>query len=361
MGFKVKKKWLVSGLVAASILALSACGTDEKATSDKKAADEKTYKLSVGYLQANGAPLADIAIDEGYFEKENLEVELVPFAASTDGINALQSKKIDIGLTFGTSTPLAFISQGADLDIIGGYMEGGHPIYVKEEEKDQYKTFADYKGKTIGTVRLTVPDIVYRSALEAAGLDLEKDVKLVEFKTMAQLIEAAGSGKVDVAFSSTGFKAKAEQVGLTPVAWSNDVQPGHVCCRVVSRGNLTDDEAVAYKKFVKGIIQAERVKAETPERAVEVSRDRLKVDDATINEIVNEEHNINSADPNKHQVVKMWEQMKELGYINEDKGVDLNEHFNLTFYEEALDELIKENPDDEYYKKILDRYNQQNL
>lgn len=361
MKFSLKKKWVISGVLATSILALTACGTDEKTASKEDVGKEKTYHLSVGYLKANGAPLADIAIAEGYFEKENLEVELVPFNASTDGINALQSNKIDVGLTFGTSTPLAFISQGADLDIIGGYMEGGHPIYVPEADKDKYKTFADYKGKTIGTVRLSVPDIVFRSALEDAGLDLKKDVNIIEFKTMANLIEAAGAGKVDVAFSSTGFKTIAQKSGLTPVAWSNDVQPGHVCCRVVSRGDLSKGESEAYKKFVKGIIQAERVKADTPEKAVEVSRDRLKLDDATINQIVNEEHNINSADPNKHQVEKMWTQMKKLGYLNEDKKVDLNEHFNLTFYEDALNELIKENPNDDYYQKILTRYNEQNL
>ncbi len=354
-----KRKWLISSVLATSIIGLTACGTNEKTVSNQD--KEKKYHLSVGYLKANGAPLADIAIKEGYFEKENLEVELVPFNASTDGINALQSKKIDVGLTFGTSTPLAFISQGANLDIIGGYMEGGHPIYVPEKDKDQYKSFKDYKGKTIGTVRLSVPDIVYRSALKKAGLDIKKDVNMIEFKTMANLIEAAGAGKVDVAFAGTGFLTKAQSVGLTPVAWSNDVQPGHVCCRIVSRGDLPDEEAEAYKKFVKGIIQAERVKAENPEKAVEVSRDRLKVDDKTINEIVNEKHNINSADPNKRQVVKMWEQMKDLGYVNDEKGTDVNEHVNLDFYEEALNELIKENPKDDYYKQTLKRYQKQNL
>ncbi|MGJ7922165.1 ABC transporter substrate-binding protein [Neobacillus sp. LXY-4] len=354
-----KRNWLLSGVLATSLIGLTACGTAEKTAT--KNGEEKKYHLSVGYLKANGAPLVDIAIQEGYFEKENLEVELVPFNASTDGINALQANKIDIGLTFGTSTPLAFISQGADLDIIGGYMEGGHPIYVPEKDKDQYKNFADYKGKTIGTVRLSVPDIVYRSALKKAGLDLEKDVNIVEFKTMANLIEAAGSGKVDVAFASTGFLTKAQAAGLAPVAWSNDVQPGHVCCRVVSRGDISKEDAEAYKKFVKGIIQAERVKLETPEKAVEVSKERLKVDEKTVNEIVNEKHLVNSADPNKKQVVKMWEQMKDLGYVQDEKGVDINKHFNLTFYEDALNELIKEHPEDEYYQKTLERYQKQNL
>lgn len=364
---KIKvKKWALGSAMTVALLALTACGTadDNAASTQQESAqqEEKTYNLKVGYLKANGAPLADIAILKGYFEKENLNVELVPFNASTDGVNALQANKIDVGLTFGTTTPLAFISQGADLDIIGGHMEGGHPIYVPEENKDKYKTFKDYKGATIGTVRLSVPDIVFRSALEEAGLDLEKDVKIVEFKTMANLIEAASARKVDVAFSSTGFLTKAQASGLTPVAWSNDVQPGHVCCRVVTRGSdLTEEQQVAYTKFLKGLIQAERDKLENPEVALEASRERFKLDDATVNEIVNEEHLINSADPHKHQVEKLWEQMNNLGYVEGGEKVDLNEHFNLAFYEDALNELIKENPQDDYYKKTLERYKTQNL
>lgn len=361
------KKWLLGGVAVATLFALTACGDDSptatnetvQVTQDTK--EEQTYSLSVGYLKANGAPLADIAIQEGFFAEENLNVELVPFNASTDGVNALQSQKIDIGLTFGTTTPLAFIAQGADLDVIGGHMEGGHPIYVSEEDKDQYQTFEDYKGKVIGTVRLSVPDIVFRTALENAGLDLEKDVEIIEFKTMANLIEAAAAGKVDVAFSSTGFLTKAQQSGLTPVVWSNDVQPGHVCCRVVTRGDVSEEQGVAYKKFLKGLIKAERVKLETPEKALEASRDRFNLDDATVNEIVNEEHLINSADPHKEQVVQLWEQMKHLGYIEDVEDVDLNEHFNLTFYEEALSELIEENPGDEYYQQTLERYKKQNV
>ena len=355
------KQFVLGGIVAGALLGLAACGTEDGTTTGANASGEgKAYSLKVGYLKANGAPLADIAIQEGFFEEENLEIEMVPFNASTDGVNALQSKKIDVGLTFGTSTPLAFISQGADLDIIGGHMEGGHPIYVPEEDKDAYQSFEDYKGKTIGTVRLSVPDIVFRSALEQAGLDMEKDVEIIEFKTMANLIEAVAAGKVEVAFAGSGFLTKAAASGLAPVMWSNDVQPGHVCCRAVTRGDYSEEQTIAYKKFLKGLIQAERIKSETPEKALEASRERFKLDDETVNEIVNEEHLVNSADPHKHQVEQMWEQMKDLGYIENGEEVDLNEHFNLTFYEEALNELIEENPEDDYYKQVLKRYNEQN-
>ena len=95
--------------------------------------DNKTYELKVGYGNVYGAPLADIALAQGYFEEENLKVDMIGFKGAPDGLNALQSGKIDIGLTFGSSAPMNFIAQGSDFKMIGGHMEGGHPVVVKKE------------------------------------------------------------------------------------------------------------------------------------------------------------------------------------------------------------------------------------
>jgi NitT/TauT family transport system substrate-binding protein len=80
-----------------------------------------------------------------------------------------------------------------------------------------------------------------------------------------------------------------------------------------------------------------------------------------VNEIVNEKHLINSADPNKKEVVNTWGKMQDIGYIKDVDNIDLDDHFNLSMYEEAIDELIKENPNDDYYKKVLKRFNKQNV
>ena len=57
-------------------------------------------------------------------------------------------------------------------------------------------------------VRLSVSDIVFKSALTNAG-DIERDVKFVEFKNMAGLLEAAAADKVAIAFAGTGHLTKA--------------------------------------------------------------------------------------------------------------------------------------------------------
>ncbi|KAB2494602.1 transporter substrate-binding domain-containing protein [Priestia endophytica] len=345
--------WMI-GFLMISVLALAACG-EKNAASGKESST-----LRVGYGQLYGAPLADIARAEGFFEDENLEVEMISFTSG--GLDALNSDKIDIALTFGTAGPLNYIAQGADFTFIGGHMEGGQPVVTKEEDANKYKTLEDFKGKKIATVRLGTLDVIFKSALDDAGIDIQKDVDFVEVKSVADVLEAVQSGKVDVGLSNTGHLTKTEQIGLKPIFWSNDLSQNDLCCRVTVRGNISSDKDVAYKKFMKALIKAERVKLENPKKNLEASKPTFKqLPEERVNEIVNEKHLINSADPNKKEVVNTWGKMQDIGYIKDVDNIDLDDHFNLSMYEEAIDELIKENPNDDYYKKVLKRFNKQNV
>ena len=86
----------------------------------------------MGYAPGGGSVLTFLAQDQKLFNKEGVEVELVQFASSSDGLNALNSGKIDIGVSFGTAGPLTFITKGSDFSIIGGQLAGGHrPVRLR--------------------------------------------------------------------------------------------------------------------------------------------------------------------------------------------------------------------------------------
>ena len=352
-----KLKWLAPFTLTAALL--TACGDSEEVSKGKAAQD---YEITVGLSQSAGGTLVDIAHQEGYFSDEELTVNRVGFANSADGLNALQAGKVDVGVSFGTAGPLTFIANGSDFSIIGGHLEGGHPILTKKENVGQYTSLESYKGKKVGTIRIFTSDIVFRSALEDAGIDWENEVEIVEFKTGSMLLEAVASGKVDVAVSANSFYAQAVDMGLEAVAWSNDLQEGHVCCRVVTRSELlAEEDGEAYKRFLKALIRAERKKIEEPSVAVAAAKEYMKVDEKVIDSIVNEGHSNYSSDPSKKNVVAMWEQMKEIGYVENVDDIDVNDYVNIDLYERALQELIEENPDDTYYADQLVRFNEQNI
>ena len=174
-------------------------------------------KLKVGYAPGGGSILAFIAQDQKLFAKEGIEVELVQFSSSGDGLNALNSGKIDIGISFGTAAPLTFITKGSDFTIIGGALAGGHPVIALQAKAGQFKSIQDFKGKTVATPRLYTADVVWRGALKRAGIDPNKDVKIIELKNPPAVLEAVKSGKVDVGIGASSIYLQAKESGLAIV------------------------------------------------------------------------------------------------------------------------------------------------
>ena len=120
----------ISLLLIVSSIIFSGCGAKQQATTDQP---KTLKKITIGYSPAGGSSLLTfIALDQGYFKEAGLDVELLPFTSTADGLNALNSGKIDLGIGFGTAGPLTLDNNGADLVIIGGSLAGGHPIITTQ-------------------------------------------------------------------------------------------------------------------------------------------------------------------------------------------------------------------------------------
>ncbi len=138
-------------------------------------ADNTTHTLKVGYLPVTGHAKFFVAKEQGLFAQEGLDVELIEFVNSADGLNAVVAGKLDIG-AFGTTAPLAHIAKGTDLRIIGGIMGEDASLIATPEKAGQIKTVADLKGKKVATVRMATGDAVLRGALTDAKVDWKSDV-----------------------------------------------------------------------------------------------------------------------------------------------------------------------------------------
>ena len=315
-------------------------------------------KVKVGYAPGGGSVLTFLAQDQKLFEKEGVEVELVQFASSSDGLNALNSGKIDIGISFGTAGPLTFIAKGSDFAIIGGHLSGGHPVIALPSKAKKIKTIGDFRGKTVATPRIYTADIVWRGALKRAGLDPEKDVKIIELKNPSAVLEAVKSGKVDVGIGASSILLKAKESGVAVVGWSNYFFPQHPCCRIVAKGKVVKEDPETYRAFLRAILQAEKIKAEKPELAVEVNKRFLNLDDNMAREFTLEPHQETHADPNRKGVTRMWHDMQSIDYVEGD--IDLNRYINVDLYRDALKELQRRNPKDKFYREAKKRFDRQN-
>ena len=338
---------LAAGIVPAAFLA--GCGKQDAAAP----------VLRVGYQQGGSSTLPMIALNEGYFGLSGVQTDFVLFTNSSDGLNALNAGKLDIGVSFGTGGPLTFVSKGSKFVIIGGNLSGGHPIITRPEHADEYKSIADFRGKTVGTPRVFTSDVVFRGALFEAGIAPEKDLTIVEFKRPVDVLEAVKSGKVDVGIGATNIIGQSVQAGLASPLWSNDLWPNHPCCRIV----VTEDALQNYRpelvKFLKAELLAEKKFVDDPQSGIRADVEQQKFGEKLASDLVLNPHLQFSVDPNRKGVEAMWAHMKKIGYADGDP--DFSKVIDTTLYYEALQELRKEQPDEPFWEKLEQRYKDQNL
>ncbi|MDR1520790.1 MAG: ABC transporter substrate-binding protein [Planctomycetota bacterium] len=317
----------------------------------------RAEELRVGRGQgASTIPM--LAKDSGYFADEGLNPDLIPFISSADGLNALNAGKIDVGLDFGTCAPLTYVVAGADFVIIAGTLSGGHPIIAKKENAGIYEKIEGFRGKTAGTPRLYTSDIVWRGALKREGLEVGRDVGVIEFKRPPDVVEAVRSGKIDVGIVSSGqVGAINKSPDLSIVLWSNDLFPDHPCCRIVTTREVLKNRRPELVKLIKALLRAEEKFTADPEAGVTAVKNQLGLDDALTRSLVLEPHSKLAVDPNTKAVVEMWNYMIDIDYINSD--IDPRGLIDVSLYRQALAELAREHPSP-FWDKLEVRFREWN-
>ena len=348
-------------LVVAGVIIAGYINTAKTATTPSSSAPatttEQLKSLKIGYLPTNGHALVFIAKEKGFFEKEGLNVELFQFQNSADGTNAIIAKKIDTG-GFGPS-PLVFISKGTPETIIGGLMGEGAGVITTADKADQFKDIKNFKGKTVATVRLSSGDIHFRGALQEAGFDLKKDITIQELASPSAVLDAVKAGKVDAGVVWTPYMEMAESQGLKVVLFTSDIFPKHVCCRIAVLSEELAANRDSYVRMERALLKAYKYQSTNPDDAVDAIAKYVKIDKSIIKTALTDGHSYISPDPNTKGVVKTYDMLKQIGYIN--TTVNINEHIDSTVYKQALDDLTKANPDDPFYQNLQGEYKTLNL
>lgn len=135
-------------LAAAGSL-LAGCASSNGSTSDSASAAKPTtlnYQTSwIPLVQFGGSY---VAAKEGYYEDENLDVDILPGGPDTDGMALLASGKADIAVSNADVVARAN-EQGADLVIIGAGFQKS-PLAILSLASDPISKPSDMKGKIIG-------------------------------------------------------------------------------------------------------------------------------------------------------------------------------------------------------------------
>jgi len=302
--------------------------------------------LRVGHLPVTGHAKFFVAKEQGFFKQEGLDVELIEFVNSADGLNAVVAGKLDIG-AFGTVAPLVHYARGADLKIIGGIMGQDAALITTAERASDIRSIADLKGKKVATVRLATGDAVLRGALLDNKIDLKNGVQIFELKSPPAVIEAVKSGQVDAGVIWGPHDIRAERQGLKVVVRSGDLQPGHPCCRlVVSSDKLKGDVAV---RFLRAILKAEKFAASHRKETIDAIAKYVKLDRDILEQGYYSPNLDQSSDPNVKGTATFWTTLLRSGFIESSRP--LEPIFVLDPYRAALESLAKEEPNEPLWRE----------
>jgi NitT/TauT family transport system substrate-binding protein len=197
--------------------------------------------IHIGVRTANDHVPFYISDREGLYRTQGLSVTTYLVPSNTEIVEALQRGDFQVGAV-PVTTAITAIDQGAQLRIIAMTGRGSDGLLVRQDSG--IRTWADLRGKQIATIKTSILDILLRQALEENGLDPDRDVTLVYFQKLGDMISALQTGQVDATSNTEPFMTDAVRQGWgSIVGYYTEQWPDHPCCVVVAREDFIRDHA----------------------------------------------------------------------------------------------------------------------
>ncbi|MET0447609.1 MAG: ABC transporter substrate-binding protein [Aeromicrobium sp.] len=278
---KHTKKWgAVAATVAAAALVLSACGGG--GSDSDGGGDEASGGLTKVKLQLQWVPQAQFAgyyaaVDQGYYEDEGLDVEIVPGGADIVPQDVLSAGDVDYAISW-VPKVLGSIEKGAKITDVAQIFERSATTQISFKDKGITEP-AQFDGKKVGSWGFGNEWELF-AGMQKAGVDVG-DISLVQ-----QAFDMNGflAGDIDVAQAMTynEYAQVLETVNpdtgelytpddLNVVDW-NDVGTAMLQDAIWANSDDLEDEAYADQttKFVKASIKGWVYARDNPEKAAEI-------------------------------------------------------------------------------------------
>jgi NitT/TauT family transport system substrate-binding protein len=154
-----------------------------------------------------------VAQKRGFFKDENIEAEIIRMNPNV-AITALATGDVDYCQLFGAVVGAAI--AGLPVRIVAGFLDNWPMTLIAQPE---YKSLKELKGKTLGISSFgATPDVGARMMLKQAGLDPDKDIKVLALGSDAARLTALKQRVVDVVVISPPADAQMEKQGYKILA-----------------------------------------------------------------------------------------------------------------------------------------------
>lgn len=348
-------------VVAALAFSLTGCNR-QKAAADRDKKELTTLRVNFSNASATTI-ICYVALDQGYYEDEGLNVVSTPVGggSSIETFTALFTDKIDIitgGSGIGTLVDFEF---GHESVIIGGLQSGQGALVIRpgDEARWQDLTTENLRGRSLGTARAMTADITFRGLLQDRGVDLSQ-INFVELDSFPTAIIACAKGEVDGALIAHSNLYNAEKQGLKIFKYIGEELPNLPCCRISTSKDLIENRRNELVGFLKAHIRAYRLMKTNREEILKIGERNLDQEVDRIAKYVYDFGYLSlSPDPGRKRMDKMYAIATSIGYL---KGsADLDDHYDISIYEDALNQILKEYPDDPVYLQMQEEFIRDNV
>ncbi len=218
-----------------------------------------------------------LADDAGLFKAEGLNVKILAFHGGSDLTRAVVAQSVQIGTASPTSV-LSAIAAGQDVRVFfGGFNQAPFSWYAVPP----IKTMAEAKGKRFGISRFgSATDALTRFAMTKAGLDPDKDAKIIQSGGSPAALAAMESGQIDVGVFSIPSNFIAADRGYNLIARQSDFMPDFPVQSFFASVKFLDDNPRTIRAMLRGFIKAVSLAKKDKPRAVKVLISRVGLKEA---------------------------------------------------------------------------------
>ena len=266
------KKWI--SLAAAVILAVTALPMTAFAA-EKDGGEEKLTKVTLNEVAHSifYAPQY-VAIEEGYFSEEGLDLTLITGFGADKVLTALISGEADIGFMGAEASVYAY-QEGASDPVVNFAQltqRAGNFLVAREEMPDfKWEDLRD--KKVLGGRKGGMPEMVFEYILRKNGLDPQKDLMIdqsIDFGSTAAAFSGDTSADFTVEFEPSATALEKEGAGY--VVASLGVDSGYVPYTSYSaKTSYMEKNPEIIQKFTDALQRGmEYVQTHTPEEIAKV-------------------------------------------------------------------------------------------
>ncbi|HXR85433.1 MAG TPA: ABC transporter substrate-binding protein [Stellaceae bacterium] len=218
--------------------------------------------IKVGILKVGASGPLYVAQERGYFDAENLQVELANFGAGQAVAVAVASGDIAIGVT-GLTAGLYNLASNGQIRVVAGLHREAHGFHTQGyfASKRAYDagltTLRDIAGHSVAltTIGSTTHYAVALLAMKY-GFPLDS-VRILPLQSNTNSAAAVAGGQADAAMVASTMAPEVEKGGARLLGWVGDETPWQIGSVFVT-GKTADEHGGMIRGFLKALAKGAR-------------------------------------------------------------------------------------------------------